>query len=355
MNMLLHRCRFIGLMMVAITANAVNMELAPGTILTMEKNIENAWIDIETTDGVNFVLGDPKAARRVESTRKSGQYQKIVYTPDSNPNNNGNDANFLRAEALYNKGQINESIDYYKKATATARYHWQVEQSYRRAAEGLARATDKGPEVLSLLKEYVERYPKNVHMAEVVSLRAHLRLSAGDFPGATQDYQLMAKQGALWSPTAEIDGMLGQRNVLIAQKKFPEAVALLKNYWAKLKPDEDGEAFAQVALAIASDLEVDGKENEYIATLKKIYLAPLTAEAQARARLQYARQLAKGKTTENALAAFDQVAIAGLLGGDADTQSGVSKLVRELTTRIQNDKSLSDEIRKEYRMYASSF
>ena len=351
MNMLLHRCRFIALMMVAIAANAVTMELAPGTIVTADQNIEKAWIDIETTDGVNFVLGDPKAANPAKSTRKPGQYQKIVYTP----NNNGDDANFLRAEALYNKGQINESIDYYKKATSTARYHWQVEQSYRRAAEGLARATDKGPEVLSLLKEYVERYPKNVHMAEVVSLRAHLRLSAGDFPGAMQDYQLMAKQGALWSPTAEIDGMLGQRNVLIAQKKFPEAVALLKPYWAKLKPDEDGEAFAQVALAIASDLEVDGKENEYIATLKKIYLAPLTAEAQARARLQYARQLAKGKTTENALAAFDQVAIAGLLGGDADTQSGVSKLVRELTTRIQNDKSLSDGIRKEYRMYASSF
>lgn len=351
MNMLLHRCRFIALMMVAIAANAVTMELAPATIVTADQNIEKAWIDIETTDGVNFVLGDPKAAKRVESMRKSGQYQKIVYTP----NNNGDDANFLRAEALYNKGQINESIDYYKKATASARYHWQVEQSYRRAAEGLARATDKGPEVLSLLKDYVERYPKNVHMAEVVSLRAHLRLSAGDFPGATQDYQLMAKQGALWSPTAEIDGMLGQRNVLIAQKKFPEAVALLTPCWAKLKPDEDGEAFAQVALAIASDLEVDGKEKEYIATLKKIYLAPLTAEAQARARLQYARQLAKGKTTENALAAFDQVAIAGLLGGDADTQSGVSKLVRELTTRIQNDKSLSDEIRKEYRMYASSF
>lgn len=351
MNMLLHRCRFIVLMMVAIAANAVTMELAPGTIVTAEQNIEKAWIDIETTDGVNFVLGDPKAAKRVESTRKFGQYQKIIYTANSN----GDDTNFLRAEALYGKGQFIDSIEYYKKATATARYHWQVDQSYRRAAEGLVRATDKGPEILSLLKEYVERYPKNVHMAEVVLLRARLSLTAGDFTGAMQDYQLMAKQGVLWSPTAEVDGMLGQRNVLIAQKKFPEALALLTPYWAKLKPDENGEAFAQIALTIASDLEADGKETEYIATLKKIYLAPLAAEFQARARLQYARLLAKGKTTESALNAFDHVAIAGLLGGDADTQSGVSKLVRELATRIQNDKSLTDEVRKEYRMYTSSF
>jgi tetratricopeptide (TPR) repeat protein len=351
MNMLLHRCRFIALMLVAITANAVNMELAPGTILTVEKNIENAWIDIETTDGINFVLGDPKAANPAKSTRKPGQYQKIIYTANA-PND---DSSFLRAEALYGKGQFIESIEHYKKATATARYHWQVEQSYLRAAEGLARGTDKGPEILNLLKEYIQRYPKNVHMAEVVSLRARLSLTAGDFAGAMQDYQLMTKQGALWSPTAEVDGMLGQRNVLIAQKKFPEAVALLTPYWAKLKPDENGEAFAQIALTIASDLEADGKEAEYIATLKKIYLAPLAAEVQARARLQYARLLAKGKTTENALNAFDQVAIAGLLGGDADTQLGVSKLVRELATRIQNDKSLTDEVRKEYRMYASSF
>jgi hypothetical protein len=350
MNMFLHRCRFIALMMVAIAANAVNMELAPGTILTVEKNIESAWIDIETTDGVSFILGDPKAARRVESTRKPGQYQKIIYTANA-PND---DSNFLRAEALYGKGQFIDSVQHYMKATATARYHWQVEQSYLRAAEGLARATDKGPEILNLLKEYVERYPKNVHMAEVVSLRARLRLTAGDFAGATQDYQLMTKQGVLWSPTAGVDGLLGQRNVLIAQKKFPEAVALLSPFLAKLKPDENGEAFAQIALTIASDLEADGKESEYIATLKTIYLAPLTAEVQARARLQYARLLAKGKSTENTLAAFDQVAIAGLLGGDADTQTGVSKLARELATRIQNDKSLSDEVRKEYRMYASS-
>lgn len=341
------RCRIVLLMAFAVVAHAVTMEPAPATILTTEKPIENAWVESETTDGVVFYLGDWKSPTRVAVTRKPGQYQKINYIGNS-------DTSFMRAEVLFNNGKFDEAPEHYKKATTTGKWHWEVEQAYRRAADCLAR-TGKSADALALLKEYLTRYPKNVYMADVVSLRASLALAAGDFDSAMKDYAEMVKQGAKWSPTAELEGYLGQRAVLVGQKKFADAVALLNPYWAKIKVEDDPESFAQVALAIASDLDADGKSAECIAALKKTYLAPISSEGQARARLHHAQLLAKANDTENNLAAFDQVAIAVLLGGDETTSTAATKLARELIlNRIDKDKKLSDQVRKDYRSYLNS-
>lgn len=341
------RCRFLALMAIAVVAHAVTMEPAPANILTAEKPIDNAWVESETTDGVVFYLGDWKSPNRVAVTRKPGQYQKVIYVGN-------NDVNFMKAEVQFANGDFDKAPENYRKATTTGKWNWEVEQAYRRTADCLAR-TGKGADALVVLKEYIARFPKNVHMAEVVSLRAGLALAAGDHASAMADYQEMVKQGAKWSPTAELDGYLGQNNVLVAQKKFADAVALLNPYWAKLKADENPEAFGQVALAVASALDADGKTAECIAALKKTYLAPITNEAQARARLHHAQLLAKTNDTENNLAAFDQVAIAVLLGGDEATNAAASKLARELIlSRIDKDMKLSNEVRTQYRSYLSS-
>jgi hypothetical protein len=341
------RCRILALMAVVVVAHAVTMEPAPGTILTTEKPIDNAWVESETTDGVVFYLGDWKSPNRVAVTRKPGQYQKVIYIGNS-------DTSFMRAEVLYANGDFAAAPEHYKKATTTGKWNWEVEQAYRRIADCLARA-NKGAEALVVLKEYLGRFPKTVHMAEVILLRAGLALSAGDYAAAMADYQEMIKQGAKWSSTAELEGYLGVNNVLVAQKKYGEAVTFLTPYWAKLKADENPDAFGQIALAVASDLDADGKTAECIAALKKTYLAPISNEAQARARLHHAQLLAKPNDTENNLAAFDQVAIAVLLGGDEATNAAASKLARELiVNRIDKDKKVSDEARKEYRSYLSS-
>lgn len=342
------RCRILALMAIAVVAQAVTMEPAPANILTGDKPIDNAWVESETVDaGVVFYLGDWKSQTRVAVTRKPGQYQKVVYIGNS-------DTSFMRAEVLYNNGDYAAAPEHYKKATTTGKWHWEVEQAYRRAADCLAR-TGKGGQALVLLKEYLTRYPKTVHMAEVVALRAGLALAAGDHAAALGDYQQMVKEGSKWSQTAELEGYLGQADVLVAQKKFADAVALLNPYWAKIKADDNPEAFGQVALAVASALDADGKTVECIAALKKTYLAPITNEAQARARLHHAQLLAKPNDTENNLAAFDQVAVAVLLGGDEATNAAAAKLARELiVNRIDKDKKVSDEMRKEYRSYLQS-
>ncbi len=342
-----NRCRILALLAIAVVAHAVTMEPAPANILTNDKPIDNAWVESETVDGgVVFYLGDWKSQTRVAVTRKPGQYLKVNYVGNS-------DTTFMRAEVLYTNGDYAAAPEHYKKATTTGKWNWEVEQAYRRAADCLAR-TGKGAEALALLKEYLGRYPKTVHMAEVVGLRAGLALAAGDFDSARKDFEEMVKNPK-WSATSELDGMLGQRDVLAKQKKFAEAVALLNPYWAKLKADDDSDAFGRVALAVASDLDADGKTAECIAALKKTYLAPIANDAQARARLHHAQLLAKPNDTENNLAAFDQVAIAVLLGGDETTSAAASKLARELImNRIDKDKKVSDEARKEYRSYLSS-
>lgn len=346
MSTLINHCRIVALLAFAVAAQAVTMEPAPATILTAERPIENAWIESETIDGVVFYLGDWRSPQKVAVTRKPGQYQKVVYVGN-------NDVNFMKAEVQFANGDLDKATDSYKKATTTSKWNWEVEQAYRRATDSLARSK-KNAEALALQKEYLERFPKNVHMAEVVSLRARLAMAASDFPSAMKDYQEMVTQGAKWGPTTELEGYLGQSSVLTAQKKFAEAVVLLNPYWAKLRPDTDPDAFGQVALAVANNLDADGKAADCIVALKKTYLAPISAEAQARARLQHARLLAKTNDTESNLAAFDQVAIASLLGGDAETQTAATKLARELLGRIDKDTKLSDLVHKEYRSYAAS-
>ncbi len=323
------------------------IEPAPGTVITDEKTISDVWIESETIDGVTFYLGDWRSKTSVQSTKKRGDYQSIVY------NGNGEDANFLRAETLYNMREFEKAPEFYKKATATAKWNWEIEQAYRRGALCLAQ-TNKGADALAMIKEYIEKYPKNVHMAEVVSLRARLSLAAGDHAGALKDFVEMTKQGSAWGANAELEGYLGQRSVLVAQKKQADAVSLLSTYWGKVKPDKDPEAFGQIGLAIAEDLQALGKEADVVATLKKIYLAPISTEDQCKARLHYAEILSKANDTENNLAAFDQAALAAILGSDDKTQKDAVKLARSILSRIDKDKKISDEMRKDYRSYAGS-
>ena len=123
------RCRVLALLAIAVVAHAVTMEPAPATILTAEKPIENAWVEIETTDGVSFFLGDPKSQTRVAGNKKTGQYQKVVYQSLTN-----GDISFQRAEVHFTNSDFATASEQYKKATTTSKWNWEVEQAYRRAA-----------------------------------------------------------------------------------------------------------------------------------------------------------------------------------------------------------------------------
>ena len=336
------------LLLLAGIASAA-IEPAPATIITDDRPIEGASVDKETTAGVSFYLGDWKAPGAGKVEKKRGQYVRVIYTGD------GEDGNYLRGEALHRNGENDKAQEFYKKATASAKWNWEIEDSYLKAADILARAK-KADEALATLEEFGKRYPDTARIAELVSLRAQLRLQKGDADGATADFKLMAEKGAAWGATAELDGMMGQRNVLVSLKKFPEAVDLLKVYWAKQKAESAPDAFATVGLAIADDQKAAGKNDDSVATCRRIYLTALSTEAQCKAHLRHARILAEPNNTAGNISAFDQAAMAALIGADEVTQADAAKLARDLViNKLDKDKSLSDEDRKDYRSYLASF
>ena len=328
--------------LLALTAS----EPAPATIIIANaKPIENAWVERETLEGVFFFLGDPKSDKKIAGTRKRGQYERVIYSGE------GDDPNYLRALALLRDGKA-DAADFFKKATGTAKWQWVVEDCYVRAASGYAH-TKKGDDALAVLTEYVSKFPQSVRMAEVVQLRAGLLLAKGDKAAAAKDYAEMEKQGPAWGPGTWLTGVIGQREVLVADKQFTEAVDFLTARWIKVKPETETEAFAEIGIAIADDLKAAGKIEDSAVALKKLYLAPLTTEAQAKARLRHARILAEANDTKGNLAAFDQAAIAALLGADDDTQNAAVKLVRELAVRLDKDKTVPEADRVLYRKYPS--
>lgn len=334
----------IALLLVAASTIASAGEPAPATIVLPDgKPIENAWVERETLEGVFFFLGDPKSDKKVAGTRKRGQYTRVDYIGE------GDDPNYLRALALARDNKP-DAPDFFRKAAGTAKWQWVVEDSFLRAATGYARAK-KGDDALAVLKEYVEKFPQSVRMAEVVQLRAGLLLAKDDKAGAAKDYAEMEKQGPAWSPGTWRNGVIGQRDVLVADKKYADAVDFLKARWIKVKPETDADAYAEIGLAIADDLKAGGKSEDSAATLKSLYLAPLPSETQSKARLRHARILAESNDTKGNLAAFDQAAIAALLGADDETQAAALKLVRELAQKLDKDQTLSNEDRKEYRSY----
>ncbi len=323
------------------------MEPAPAVINVKDRPpIENVYVGSETIDGVEYFVGNPKDSN-VRSSLGHDKYVSITYS-------SGEDGGYLAGEVAYDKGDWEKSTEFFKKAIASAKWAWEIESAYLKMADAYGRL-NKTDEALATLKEYGDKFPKTVHQAELVSRRGQLKLLKGDLAGADADFAEMVKHGDEWTSTTLRDGMLGRRNVMRAGKKFAEAVALLNPYYAKLNPETQAEDSATIGLAIADDLEAAGKADDALAMCKKLSFSPLGTEAQCRAHLKAAKLLAAANATASNLAAFDHAALAATLGADNDTQAAAAKLARDLVMqRIDKDKTISDDDRKEYRMYASS-
>jgi hypothetical protein len=332
----------------AAGASASASECPPGTIEVKDRPpIEGAFIESETIDKVVYYLGNPKDAHSAKSELTHDKYLKVTW-------NGAEDGNFLAGQVAYEKGEWEKAAEFFKKSTGTAKWFWELEECYLRSAECYGKSTPpRNDDALLMLKDLGEKFPLTVHLPELVKSRAALELAKGDFEGALEDYRKMVKSGAQWGGSSIRDGMLGQRNVLRAQKKYDAAIALLAPEFAKLAPEAAAEEFAPYGLALAEDLEAGGKPAEAMAACKRIYLAPVGADAQSKAHLKAGRLLAAGNTTAANLAAFDQAALAATMSADDDTELAAKKLARELAVRIDKDKAVSDYDRKEYRKYAS--
>ncbi len=331
-------------LLLPFAASGAALEPAPATIiLTDGSQVANAWVTSETIDQVEFILGDPKGAHPVASTKPRSKYVRVDYTSAEDPS-------FQRGEVLRPKNdEADKAIEQYRKALTTAKYQWELVGSAMALADLLGRQK-KVDEALAALKELTERFPTTVKLPEVTWRRADLKLAKGDHDGAAADYALLAKNAEAWnSPEGGMRGILGQAQVLRAAKKFPEAAAFLTAALGKIKVDEDPTAWANIGLAMASDLIAAGKADDGLAALRHVAYAPVAVESQCRAHLEWARQLAAaGKLT----VAFDHAVLAAKLGSsEREVEQAGDKLAREIIGKIDKDTAISNEDRLEYRKY----
>ncbi len=170
------------------------------------------------------------------------------------------------AETRANSGQLSEAADLFKKAAADATGKPLIAGTARfRRAEILADAAlsspSKAKEAVAELDGYVQTYPTGRYIAPALESLIRLHLQAGDaakaqaalaqlkikLPGAgdrltTLEAQILAKTGkfdaaiaildkavagAADSPRAR-DAKLAKAEILVAQKKFDEALALVR-------------------------------------------------------------------------------------------------------------------------------
>ena len=320
------------------------LEPAPATIqLTDGSQVANAWVPNETVDQVEFILGDPKGAHPVVSTKPRAKYVRVDYTSAKDPN-------FQRGEVLRPKSEESDkAIEQYRKALTTATYQWELVTSSLALADLLAKQK-KADEALAALKELTDRFPTTVKLPEATWRRADLKLAKGDNDGATADYALLAKNAEAWaSPEGGMRGILGQAQVLRGLKKFPESAAFLAAALGKIKVDDDPTAWANIALAMAGDLIAAGKADDGLAALRRVAYAPVAVESQCRAHLEWARQLAAANKLTTA---FDHAVLAAKLGSsERDVELAGDKLAREIYAKIDKDTTISAEDRLEYRNY----
>ena len=335
------------LLLAACAAIAQGGECPPGNINLKDRPpIEGAFIESEAIDKVVYYLGNPKDAHSAKSELTHDKYISVTY-------NGAEDGNFLAGQVNYEKGDWDHASEFFKKAIGSAKWFWELEECYLHCAECYSKSNPpRNDDALAMLKELCDKFPQTVHLPELVARRAALRLAKGDYAGALDDYRMMVKSAPQWGGTALRDGMLGQRNVLRAQKKYDEAISLLAPEFAKLVPDAPVEEFAPYGIALAEDYEAAGKAAEATAACRRVYLAPCGSVGQAKAHLKAARLFAAANTTAGNLSAFDQAALAATLGGDEETEAAAKKMAHEMQQRIEKDvKGVSDYDRKEYRKY----
>ncbi|MBA3937893.1 MAG: tetratricopeptide repeat protein [Planctomycetes bacterium] len=330
-------------LLLPFAASGAALEPAPATIiLTDGSQVANAWVTSETIDQVEFILGDPKGAHPVASTKPRSKYVRVDYTAAEDPS-------FQRGEVLRVQKEADKAIEQYRKALTTAKYQWELVSSSVALADLLGRQK-KVDEALAALKELTDRFPTTVKLPEATWRRADLKLAKGDNDGAAADYALLAKNAEAWgSPEGGMRGILGQAQVLRAAKKFPEAAAFLAAALGRIKVDEDPTAWANIGLAMAGDLIAAGKADDGLAALRHVAYAPVAVESQCRAHLEWARQLAAaGKLT----VAFDHAVLAAKLGSnEREVEMAGDKLAREISAKIDKDSTISNEDRAEYRKY----
>jgi len=360
-------CAKLLLLAVALAAGATSAsastasEIAPGSII--KKGAPQpipAWIEAQSLDGLTYYLGDPTNQANGKQQMGRDKYLRVEFQEAES-------SDYIVGNYDFEQGKFEKAAEMYKKATASAKWFWEIEDSYLRSAECRYRL-GHFDEAIALLKEYSTRYPNSVHVIDVIARSGACKQGKGDLDGAIADFTQLVQHADDWGGTAKRDGLLGLSKVYQQQKQYAKVIDMMLPYFNTLRnavlttqgtptiaASAQIEEVALVGESVSDAQSALGKITDAIDTLKKIYLLPASTETQARLHLASARLLMKDNSTAGNISAFDQALLAATVGGDPETQAAAVKLARDLVVQhLDVDKAISDKDRKEYRGYISS-
>src|SRR4051812_16385724 len=188
----------------AVTLLGLGAALAAGerpaaTITLADHSTIEATVESETIDKLVYLLGTAGAGGTVTVELAHGKYLGVAWKP-------AEDVSFQTAVLFQDKGELAKAAAGYRAAIASAKWFWEVEDSHLRLAECLSRL-GRGEEALAALADFAARYPASARRADLVRLRAQVRLDQGDAAGADADFAALVANAGAWQGPALLQGM----------------------------------------------------------------------------------------------------------------------------------------------------
>ena len=315
-----------------------------GTVVISATDVRlNVWILEETMEGVKHTLGDKQESGETRIAR--GKYLRVDY---SDPN----EAAWLKGARANNLGKFEDAATLFIEASTTSRSWHAREDAFMRAAQCWLKA-GKPDQAIVALDGLKAAFPKHVRQTDALYMYGQAQAKKGDAAAAQKTYNDLAKRNDLGAD-AMVLGSLGQAELLAADKKPGDAVAILAPVFAKLDPGQDAKWFGNVGSQLAQQQSAAGQADPAIATVRRLAYGVGDPTIRARAHLDWAQLLLNAGNTKSLFLAFDHAAIASAVR-DADstvTEQG-GNLTRKLSGLIDKlpADQCSDAEKAEYRRY----
>ncbi len=349
-NRLLHVCAALIIASLAAAADkpaAATIRCVDGTALT------DVFISEDSLDGVKYRLGAPDGP---EGGKKRRDVKAVDYADFM-------DIDHARATGMLSRGEHEKAAEGFLSAAKTTIYAPLRERCYLDAAEAYI-AAKQPDKALAALKELETKAPRSVLLPRAVELAFTIHKGLGDLAAAQADVDRL-KAAKDWGIESVILGATGQAAIYRDAKKLPEAAKEIAAIWGSAvaltstSDEDDKDQYARLGEQLASDYGFAGQIDKALAVYQQLMYEEIGGNAQARAHLAFAKNLAQGAKDNDALrVAIDHAFLALVLPeGDTQVRTGAKALAKSILAAFDkaaaSDPKLAEEV-AQYRSYLNA-
>ncbi|MBA3707531.1 MAG: hypothetical protein H0W83_01775 [Planctomycetes bacterium] len=306
-----------------ISSAALAVEPAPATVTSTKAGGigNNGLVTSETIDGgIKFTTGEG-----AESSFAHNTYE-VVYKPPAD------DVDYLKAERAMTAKDYAKAIESYRASAAKSKFDW-VRQSSAVSVALCAQALKKPEDGIAAIQGLEKDYPKSVRLPEALLIKARLLADKGDKAEAVKVLTALAGHDKDWGLKEASKGATGLGEILVADQKFADAVALLSPWLAKIAKFPND--FATIGLLLGQAQAGSSAVPAALDTYRAVAFSAADPSLQARAHIEWSKLLAAKTTLPDLMASFDHAAIAALIKGvDGNVRGEALKVAKEVVAKI---------------------